>query len=682
MITIPLLLWQSEIFKPTMIVDIEKTSAYECGFEPFDLARSLIDIQFYIVAILFLVFDIEIIFLLPWAVCFSTISLIGLWSVIIFISLLIIGLIYEIQSGALNWAETTDKINYNLAFLSFFLCDIDLIDIFEWIELYKLDINIKYVEHFHLVESLMIIVWIITFFSLILVYYFINKKIIFSNNYIVKLNHLLASIFVWAIVLMVAPLYLGELIQEENEWFLQLDVWRHQGLVYWNPYLISEGWVDLDAFKLGNYTVSQLNYTPLFNIMKILLYLIAFLALHLSSIYALNYKGVLPPEYPVLLLTLIVSLQIIGLACNILVLIIAIELVSLCLFVLIGQSRYSLEAALKYFAFSAFTTVFFLIGVLFSYVSVNSLDFYAIQTYIANLSNQDMKLLHILWPGVFLVGFLFKLAAFPCSMWAPDVYQGSINPIAFTIATLTKLGFFIGFIQLFITIFFHLSQYWQPILIFSSATSLIIGALGALRQDRIKRFLAFTSMHQMGFVLAALTCDLSGDGPRNSIIYFITYIITLGGFFALYLLYTNKFKTQPEFITDFTRINMYAPRASWSITYLCVFLFSMAGIPPFIGFFTKYLIFIQLFENYVWALFFLAVCTSIISIYNYLRIVKVLLFNNYTISGIYEYNQYKIANTVSPSIVSLAIFPMLIFQFIVLFIEWEENTFYWLVVCC
>ena len=83
--------------------DSEKISAYECGFEAFDGARSRFDVRFYLVAILFIIFDLEVAFLFPWAVAFGDIGLFGFWSMVIFLGILTIGFIYEWKKGALEW---------------------------------------------------------------------------------------------------------------------------------------------------------------------------------------------------------------------------------------------------------------------------------------------------------------------------------------------------------------------------------------------------------------------------------------------------------------------------------------------------------------------------------------------------------------------------------------------------
>ena len=83
--------------------DPEKVSAYECGFEAFDDARMKFDVKFYLVAILFIIFDLEVAFLFPWAVALGDVGLFGFWSMMVFLGVLTVGFIYEWRKGALEW---------------------------------------------------------------------------------------------------------------------------------------------------------------------------------------------------------------------------------------------------------------------------------------------------------------------------------------------------------------------------------------------------------------------------------------------------------------------------------------------------------------------------------------------------------------------------------------------------
>ena len=83
--------------------DSEKLSAYECGFDPFDDARGKFDVRFYLVSILFIIFDLEVTFLFPWAISLNKVDLFGFWSMVIFLLILTIGFVYEWRKGALDW---------------------------------------------------------------------------------------------------------------------------------------------------------------------------------------------------------------------------------------------------------------------------------------------------------------------------------------------------------------------------------------------------------------------------------------------------------------------------------------------------------------------------------------------------------------------------------------------------
>ena len=98
-----LMLILSAVFIAVRNPDVEKNSAYECGFEPFENARMKFDIRFYLVAILFLIFDLEVAFLFPWAVGFQHIGSLGFWSMMLFLFILTGGFLYEWKKGALEW---------------------------------------------------------------------------------------------------------------------------------------------------------------------------------------------------------------------------------------------------------------------------------------------------------------------------------------------------------------------------------------------------------------------------------------------------------------------------------------------------------------------------------------------------------------------------------------------------
>ena len=103
-IVLAIILTASAIIVAVRRPDPEKLSAYECGFNAMDDARMKFDVRFYLVAILFIIFDLEVAFLFPWAASFQHVGLFGFWSMMVFLSVLTIGFIYEWRKGALEWA--------------------------------------------------------------------------------------------------------------------------------------------------------------------------------------------------------------------------------------------------------------------------------------------------------------------------------------------------------------------------------------------------------------------------------------------------------------------------------------------------------------------------------------------------------------------------------------------------
>ena len=102
-IVLGLLLMLSALVIAVRNPDSEKTSPYECGFNAFDDARMKFDVRFYLVAILFIIFDLEVAFLFPWAAGFQYVGLTGFWSMIVFLGILTVGFVYEWKKGALEW---------------------------------------------------------------------------------------------------------------------------------------------------------------------------------------------------------------------------------------------------------------------------------------------------------------------------------------------------------------------------------------------------------------------------------------------------------------------------------------------------------------------------------------------------------------------------------------------------
>jgi len=102
-VAIALIAVVASVIVATQRPDVEKNSAYECGFEAFSDSRHKFDVRFYLVAILFIIFDLEVAFLFPWAISLSKVGVFGFWSMMIFLGILTVGFVYEWRKGALEW---------------------------------------------------------------------------------------------------------------------------------------------------------------------------------------------------------------------------------------------------------------------------------------------------------------------------------------------------------------------------------------------------------------------------------------------------------------------------------------------------------------------------------------------------------------------------------------------------
>lgn len=280
----------------------------------------------------------------------------------------------------------------------------------------------------------------------------------------------------------------------------------------------------------------------------------------------------------------------------------------------------------------------------------------------------------------------FKLAIFPNQKWAPDVYEGSSTLVFGFFSIFIKLSIFwvfCRFIYFIINTFFFV---WYPWILFAGIGSLLFGAIGAIVQKNVKRFFAYTSMHHMGFILICINNNIIST--FNSIIfYFITYTLAFFLFFIIFVLIVKSKNKMENFtyISDIQRTKF----TKFSLIPFCLLisLSSMAGFPPAIGFFAKYFIFNEILQNFSFffehiLIFFIAVFTSVISAYNYLKLINLLFFiknnnkNSFTIFFIEIQKQEQITsilNKINVSISRIVLFIILIIFLVLLFpiILWE-----------
>lgn len=308
---------------------------------------------------------------------------------------------------------------------------------------------------------------------------------------------------------------------------------------------------------------------------------------------------------------------------NLITMYLGLEIMSLSMYAMIAlrkDSAPAVESAIKYFVLGALATGMLLYGFSMIYGATGSITFTEMAQIIAA---GDVDRVVLSFGLVFIViGLAFKLGAVPFHMWVPDVYQGSPSAVTLYIATAPKIAGFAMLYRILIDGLPGLVLDWQGLLIMISILSLAIGAIVALVQDNLKRMLAYSGIGHVGFILLGIIAA-NPDGYSASMFYIIIYAITgLAGFGMIVALA----KTGNEFdkVSDFAGLNQRNP---WLALMMLFVMFSMAGIPPFVGFYAKLLVIEEVVSaGFVW-LAVIAVITAVISAFYYLKVVKAMYFD-------------------------------------------------------
>ena len=225
-----------------------------------------------------------------------------------------------------------------------------------------------------------------------------------------------------------------------------------------------------------------------------------------------------------------------------------------------------------------------------------------------------------------LVGFLFKLTAVPFHMWAPDVYEGAPTSVTAFFAITPKISVLAVFVRLFLDTFYDLVIGWQTVLIFSSLASMGLGSIAALSQSKIKRLLAFSSIGHVGYMLVGLSCATK-EGLQGLLIYLVIYVAMTINLFTIVLSPTRREGVHKmeriKYTTDLALLGKSHPLLALTMS---ISLFSMAGIPPLAGFYSKAFLFFAAMSSSNYLLALVGVCTSVVSCFYYIRVIKIMYF--------------------------------------------------------
>lgn len=343
----------------------------------------------------------------------------------------------------------------------------------------------------------------------------------------------------------------------------------------------------------------------------------------LLSVSWLRENEMLKFEFPILYLLSGVGMLFMVSASNLLALYVSLELSSLCLYVLaaIYRDRLDLtEAGLKYFILGALSSGLLLFGISLVYGFTGTLGYAEIQMQLAGATTLPAGAL--VGMVFILAGLVFKISAVPFHMWTPDVYQGAPTPVTALFAIVPKVAAFGLIIRLMTGPFAALYDQGSQVLLFVSVASMIVGAFAGLAQNNFKRLLAYSSIANMGYALLGL---LSGqpEGVASVILYLTIYMVMTGGVFAV-LMGLKRHGHAIETISDFAGLAKSSPFMAYSMVAL---LFSMSGLPPLAGFFAKFFVFQAAVAGGFFTVAIIGVLASVVASYYYLRVIKVMLFD-------------------------------------------------------
>ena len=325
-------------------------------------------------------------------------------------------------------------------------------------------------------------------------------------------------------------------------------------------------------------------------------------------------------EYPILILLATIGMMIMVSANDLIAIFIGLELQSLTLYVLAALNRNHLassEAGLKYFLLGALSSGLLLFGLSYIYGFTGNTNLNLIST---TVTSGNIGLII----GIVFVcsGIAFKVSAVPFHMWTPDVYEGAPTPVTAFFALAPKVAAIALAVRFLIVGFGDIAFDWQQIIIFLSIASMVFAAFAAIAQKNIKRLMAYSSIGHVGYALIGLVCGTT-QGISSLVIYLSIYLIMNIGVFSFILSMKNKGEYY-ENISDLSGLYKTHPYYSVVITIL---MFSLAGIPPLAGFFGKFYIFIAAIESNLLLLAIVGILASVVGAFYYLRIIKVIYFD-------------------------------------------------------
>ena len=417
---------------------------------------------------------------------------------------------------------------------------------------------------------------------------------------------------------------------------LLVDLFAGSGrrwLVYLLTQLTLAGCFGITLATLDGQSVTTFSNMFVDDLFADFLKLVLYPAVAVMLVYSRQYlaaRNLDKGEFFVLVLFATLGMMVMISASHFLTIYLGLEMLALSLYALVAIDRDSAratEAAMKYFVLGAMASGLLLYGISMVYGAVGSLEIAEVGQRIALGGGNKTVLVFGL---VFVVaGLAFKLGVVPFHMWIPDVYHGAPTAVTLFIGSAPKLAAFAIAMRVLVTGLAELAEHWQVMLMILSALSIALGNLAAIAQTNLKRMLAYSAISHMGFMLLGLLAGIVGGDPRfalnaysSAMFYVIAYVLMSLGSFGMILL-LSRAGFEAENIEDFKGLNKRSP---WFAAIMMILMFSMAGVPFFVGFFAKFAVLQAVVAaKQIWLAVF-AVMFSLVGAFYYLRVVKLMYF--------------------------------------------------------
>ena len=323
-------------------------------------------------------------------------------------------------------------------------------------------------------------------------------------------------------------------------------------------------------------------------------------------------------EFYILTLSTLLGMYFMISAGHFLMFFIGLETASIPMAALVAFDKYrhhSAEAGAKYILTALFSSGLLLYGLSLIYGTVGTLYFADIP---ARLTGDPLQIMAFVF---FFSGMGFKISLVPFHLWTADVYEGAPSTVTAYLSVISKGSAAFVLVAILIKVFAPMVEQWQEVLYWVIIASITIANLFALRQQNLKRLMAFSSISQAGYIMLGVISG-SAQGMTSLVYYVLIYMFAN---LAVFTVITMVARRAHNFtLDDYNGLYNTNPKLAFLMTLA---VFSLAGIPPFAGFFSKFFIFAAAFEGGFHLLVFITLINTIISLYYYLKIVKAMYIN-------------------------------------------------------